>query len=63
MCGRGSSSHRFVSTRLARRAYREVLVGAIAHPLRSRIRHGARQPPPSGQRCSFPPNNLIDRAN
>jgi hypothetical protein len=26
-----------VTTRLARRAYREVLVGAVGHPLRSRI--------------------------
>ena len=36
----------------SRRAYREDLVGAIAHPLRSRIRRGALQPPLSEQRCS-----------
>ena len=45
-------------TRRVRRAYREVLVGAIAHPLRSRIRRGVLQPPLSGQRCSFSNNQL-----
>ena len=46
----------------SRPAYVEDLVGAIAHPLRSRIRRGALQLPPSGQRCSFLCNNLSDRA-
>jgi hypothetical protein len=45
-----------------RQTYREDLAGAIAHPLRSRTRRGALQLPPSGQRCSFLYNNLIDRA-
>src|SRR5688572_24879481 len=51
-----------VLTRAAGRTYREDLVGAIAHPLRSRTRRGALQLPPSGRRCSFLYNNLIDRA-
>ena len=50
-----------VLTRAAAQTYREVLVGAIAHPLRSRIRRGALQPPLSEQRCSSF-NNQLDRS-
>ena len=51
-----------VLTRAAGQTYREDLVGAIAHPLRSRIRCGALQPPLSEQRRSSFNNPLIDRA-
>ena len=46
----------------SRQTYGEDLVGAITHPLRSRIRRGALQPSLSEQRCSSFNNNLIDRA-
>jgi hypothetical protein len=52
---------RFVLTRLARRAYREVLVGANA-PSPQSIRCGVLQPPLSEQRRSSFNNSFIDRA-
>jgi hypothetical protein len=39
---------------VGKRAYVAPLVGAVAHPLRSRIRRGALQPPPSGQGLQHP---------
>jgi hypothetical protein len=44
-----------------RQTYGEDLVGAITHPLRSRIRRGALQPSLSELRCSSFDNQLIDR--